>query len=170
MNRMYHVAVALALAAMLASPLAAQTSTDDASATENWWDRVGAKFFSDEGLTTVRPEYEIRAQWTGLSADDQAAVLARCAALKGEGTGDAASLQQGSNTGLGTARTDSTATEQVNNGNSEPETSEKLTVTGSSDGKEIQNAAQGTIGYTGLGGGSSDDAALAPVCSLISGL
>ncbi len=180
MKTLLPVAIVLAFS----TQLAAQTSGDDLAATENWWDRVGAQFFSDEGLTTVRPEPEIRAQWTALSSDDQAAVLARCDALEGIGTGEATSLQEGSNTGSGGMND---ADEAVDNANETPadgalvdrqtekaasggqttEPADQTSVTGALDGKEIQQPADGTIGYTGLAGGRPEDAAFAPVCALI---
>lgn len=68
----------LCLTALLASPAHAQTSNDDMSSTENWWDDVGAAFFANDMLNTPQPEFDIRAHWTALSADDQAAIRARC--------------------------------------------------------------------------------------------
>lgn len=74
----------LILALIGAGSVAAQTVNDDMKATENWWDAVGAEFFGEASPREPRPEYEIRAQWTGLSADHQAAVQARCPALAGD--------------------------------------------------------------------------------------
>ncbi|MDT8854398.1 hypothetical protein RNZ50_05005 [Paracoccaceae bacterium Fryx2] len=56
----------LLLGTALAAPGFAQTSNDDTVATEAWWDKVGAGFFSDASLETPRPEFEIRAHFTGL--------------------------------------------------------------------------------------------------------
>ena len=199
------LALLLALTAHVAFPVMAQTSTDDLAATESWWDKVGAKFFSDEGLKTMRPDLEIRAQWTGLSADDQAAIRARCAELAGKGTGQAASLQEGGNTGLGDtdgiqSGNDQIATNQVATNQagvpetadpavktpaeavqtdgttrapqspSQPEGAEQTSITGAEQGKEVQQAAEGTIGYTGLAGGNPDDLDFSPVCQLIAKL
>ncbi len=181
MQRPLFFAILLVLSAPLSLPLVAQTSTDDLAATENWWDRVGARFFSDDGLTTIRPEAEIRAQWTGLSADDQAAVRARCAALAGVGDGEATSQQQGANTGLGgsndtaeakdnaneTAADGAPADSQAQTSDLTPKTADQTSVTGATGGNEVQQPAQGTAGYTGLAGGNPDDGAFAPVCKVI---
>ena len=182
----------------------AQTSSDDLAATESWWDKVGAKFFSDDGLQTMRPDLEIRAQWTGLSADDQAAIRARCAKAAGNGTGQAASQQQGGNTGLGDANEVQTGTQQVETNqagvavtadpavkvpdavvatdgtttapqsapqsDSQPQAAEQTSTTGAAQGKEVQQAAKGTIGYTGLAGGNPENLDFSPVCTLIAKL
>ena len=187
MHRTLPLAIILALSIQLPSFVGAQTTGDDLPATENWWDKVGAKFFSDKGLTTLRPEAEIRAQWTALSADDQAAVRARCAELAGQGTGEAASQQQSSNTGLDEINDTNEAADNANEtaddeapakldaeiaGENavEPESADETSVTGTTNGIEIQKPAEGTIGYTGMAGGNPDDLAFTPVCTLIVGL
>jgi len=187
MHRTLPLAIILALSIQLPSFVGAQTTGDDLPATENWWDKVGAKFFSDKGLTTLRPEAEIRAQWTALSADDQAAVRARCAELSGQGTGDVASQQQGSNTGLdgindtdeAAENADETATDEapetleaaITGENAvKPDSADEASVTGTTDEIEIQKPAEGTIGYTGMAGGNPENLAFAPICTLIVGL
>ena len=200
LHRTLPLAVVVALATQLATPLMAQTSTDDLAATENWWDKVGGKFFSDDGLRTMRPDLEIRAQWTGLSADDQAAIRARCAEMAGTGTGQAASQQQGGNTGLGDAngvqagsqqaatnqsgavqtadpavkvpdavvQTDGTTTAPQSD--TQPAGADQTSTTGAAQGKEVQQPAKGTIGYTGLAGGNPENLDFSPVCKLIAEL
>ena len=187
MHRTLPLAIMLALSFQLPSSVGAQTTGDDLPAIENWWDKVGAKFFSDEGLTMLRPEAEIRAHWTALSADDQAAVRARCAELGGQGTGEAASQQQGSNTGLDAINDTNEAADDANQtatdeaparlkaeitgeNAEEADPADQTSVTGAADGTEIQEPAEGTIGYTGLAGGNPDDLAFAPVCTLVVGL
>lgn len=175
------------LSFQLTSPLLAQTAGDDLPSAETWWDSVGAQFFSDDGLMTQRPDAEIRAHWTGLSEDDQRAVLARCAALKGEGSGQSVSEQEGSNTGLGgvndlekaidneneTATDDSPAVGQRTDteaNSSSSDTNAQTSITGTSGGNEIQQSADGTVGDTGLAGGTTDPRSLEPVCRLIENL
>lgn len=148
---------ALALAGF-ASIASAQTATDDSPSTENWWDRVGAGFFSDENMQTMRPETEIRAMWTGLSADDQAAVLARCDEMSGAGNGSSASRSEGTTGGGSTQNTgtasgaDSTNTGSGNAaGRSGEGSASGTSVTGSTVGEENQTASQsGTSAETGL--------------------
>ena len=185
MQRTFTFSIAIAMCLQFAGPVIAQTTGDDLPAAENWWDRVGAQFFSDEGLTQMRPEYEIRAHWTALSADDQAAVLARCAEISGSGSGTATSQQEGSNTGLdikgsaGADHANQTATDgapirqqeaTVDESGVQPDKADKTSITGTSGGDEVQKPAEGTIGYTGLAGGSPDDGTFAPVCTLVAGL
>lgn len=74
-----------ALLALQAPVAAAQTATDDQPSTEAWWDRVGSGFFSDPGLTVLREEFDIRAHWTAMSAEDQEVMRQRCAALEHDG-------------------------------------------------------------------------------------
>jgi len=84
-------------AAPLSVPVTAvaQATNDDSPAIENWWDNVGAAFFSDAGLTIPRSEFEIRAQWTALSEEDQTAIRARCAGLASGQTVESTSEQDG---------------------------------------------------------------------------
>ncbi len=159
--------------AMLAMPLAAQTTNDDATATENWWDEVGAGFFSDASLQQPRPEYEIRAQWTGLSADDQVAVRARCSA--GLENAQSPSLQEGS----GDEDRDATATELTDDaqqagrpliGSEAPAAENMTTTTGSVDGQEVQRAdpANKPEPYTGLAGSDVESPEkMVMICDLI---
>jgi len=154
----------------------AQTSTDDQPAAEGWWDRVGAGFFSDPGLVTLRPDLEIRAHWTALSADDQAAVKARCGALAKGGSGASASNQQGSNTGVGgppleRSDDDSETNVIVEKGvQAQPETdgSDQTSITGAVEGTEVQRPAEGVTGYTGLAGDIGDETQVSSVCDVIS--
>ena len=88
---MKHVVLIIVIA--IATPLAAQTSNDDMPVIENWWDKVGADFFGKATMDELRPENEIRAQWTGPSGDDQAASLARCAKANGQSAGASTSLR-----------------------------------------------------------------------------
>lgn len=138
-------------------PSVAQTTNDDTSFEENWWDRVGAGFFSDASLRTPRPEFEIRAHWTGLSPDDQAAVRARCA--RGP-DGTAASLQEGDedNNPDSTAaeRADATAPRLQGDGEpAVPPAHQDTTTTGSVEGEEVQRASLQSrpAADTGLAGG-----------------
>lgn len=163
---------------MLAAPMAAQTTNDDTTATENWWDKVGAEFFSDATLDMPRPEHEIRAQWTGLSADDQAAVRARCAAREGQGNtaarsldegdednapgataGDLADLPQADVEAHGDGATHGTADAEANT----------TTTTGSIKGQEQQvpSAKPRPAPYTGLAGGLQEAPNMIRICDLI---
>lgn len=172
----------LALALMVAFPAAfqvgAQTSNDDTPATENWWDEVGADFFSEASMQEPRPEYEIRAQWTALSADDQAAVRARCAAPAGENAA-ALSTQEGSED----TAPDTNAAELADapeTGLVDPATgavdpaaaTEAQTTTGSVDGDEVQEAASSDepAPYTGLAGGVGENTNMVLICDLIDAL
>jgi hypothetical protein len=166
--------------ATIASAAIAQTATDDSTSTENWWDRVGAAFFSDEGLTTMRPEADIRAQWTGLSADDQAALRARCDAIAGMGDGTAASTQDATadTSTTGTTATDTststdTATGTGATAGTETGTAAETTVTGSEGGTENQVASDaGTSTESGMTDGAVNvsDTQLIPVCDLVKSL
>lgn len=177
--------VAASLAAM---PAFAQTAGDDLPAAETWWDRVGAGFFSDQGLTLLRPEHEIRAHWTALSADDQAAVLERCAVLaETDGAVDTSgvavpSTQQGSNTELGGTEAERLleddlvelpADEGVQRPVDAPDvaagSTAQTSITGAVEGAEVHRPADGGVQpYTGLAGGvTADDAQLKPVCSVV---
>lgn len=178
------------VACLAALPVYAQTAGDDLPAAENWWDRVGAGFFSDEGLTALRPEHEILAQWTALSADDQAAVRARCALLtdpgsRAETSGTTVPSQQlGSNTELGASQTaqagqDDAVELPADAGTPQPddapdisaEAADQTSITGAVDGDEVHRPAEGIEPYTGLGGGvTPSDAQLEPVCSVIAGI
>lgn len=159
---------------------AAQTTTDDSPSTENWWDQVGAAFFSDEALVSARPEYEVRAQWTGLSEDDQAALKARCEALA---TGTAVSSQS-SEDGMTDDRTgtpgvgagpDATNSEAAGvEGDEFDAGATGTTVTGDEGTIERQRASvettePGETGLAGQGGASNDPevAQMVPVCDLI---
>ncbi len=176
------------LAFLAAPPSFAQSASDDLTSAENWWDRVGAGFFSDKGLTLLRPESEIRAHWTGLSADDQAAVLKRCAALAApdDATGGAGvavpSEQSGSNTEAGVTEPGQSA-----DGGDRPAgeatphaddsapaatgTRDQTSITGAVDGKEVHAPAEGPEPYTGLAGGvDAEDAQLGSVCSVVAGI
>ncbi|MDB5658948.1 MAG: hypothetical protein JWS10_1563 [Cypionkella sp.] len=172
------------MAFLAASPAFSQTASDDQPSAENWWDTVGAGFFSDKGLTLLRSEHEIRAHWTGLSADDQAAVLQRCGVLAApaDATGSGSSVQSqqsGSNTEEGVTEpgqsadggnraagealpsTDDAAT-------ATPGTTNQTSITGATEGQEVHNPANGTEPYTGLAGsmGPNDDQ-FRSVCSVI---
>lgn len=180
------VAVA-ALTLMLATTAGAQTVNDDTPAAENWWDNVGAGFFSDATLLTPRPEYEIRAHWTGLSEDDRAAVLARCAELQGqsasapslqEGSTDeapgttAADLADGATTGGLTGAADDQTAAVENDGTPVPEgQNDSTTVTGSIAGQEVQSAdsSDAPAPNTGLAGAAvdSEDMRAFRVCDLV---
>jgi hypothetical protein len=157
----------------VALPAAAQTTNDDTAAGENWWDKVGAGFFSDATMKTPRPETEIRAHWTGLSADDQAAVRARCATADGT----ASSLQEGDEDESPQNQTttdlaDRTANEPQGNGKTAvPPKAEGTTTTGSVNGTEVQKAspAETPAPDTGLAGGEGDGS-MVTVCQLIAKL
>ena len=179
--------VAASLAAM---PAFAQTAGDDLPAAETWWDRVGAGFFSDEGLTLLRPEPEIRAHWTALSADDQAAVRERCAALtNGAGATDTSavsvpSTQSGSNTELGGTTTqdileddvvelpaDEGTQRPVDAPDTAPGETAQTSITGAVEGAEVHSPADGVQPYTGLAGGvTPEDAQLQPVCAVVANI
>jgi hypothetical protein len=148
----------------------AQTANDDTTSTENWWDKVGAGFFSDEGLTTLRSEFEIRAHWTGLSQDDQSAVRARCDELTGEGPGTAPSLQEGDED----ENPDTTEAERrdipeasMQNDASDDTGNAATTTTGSVEGEERQIAKPAADGATETGLAGSTDGNLARICDLI---
>jgi hypothetical protein len=184
----------LCVACVAATPAFSQTASDDQPSTENWWDRVGSGFFSDEGLTLLRPEPEIRAHWTALSSDDQAAVLERCAILMNQaGTPDTGGVsvpseQLGSNTELGEAPSDGSATGDqagsvLQGDNVELPADEgtlradaagpanETSVTGAVDGAEVHSPGDDVPADTGLAGGvSPEDAQLRPVCSVIAGI
>ena len=165
----------LALALLLPAMAAAQTTNDDTSAAENWWDRVGAGFFSDAGLQTLRPEHEIRAHWTGLSADDQAAVRARCDEAAGQGGGTAASLQEGDEDEAPDTTEADRTDRAANDGASGTQVpgAGATTTTGSAGGAEVQEAAPSNRvePYTGLAGGvEAGDASLVRVCALVARL
>ncbi|NEX46489.1 hypothetical protein [Pseudotabrizicola algicola] len=173
----------LALAASVAAlpalaPAYAQTAGNDLPAAETWWDRVGAGFFSDEGLTLLRPEFEIRAHWTALSSDDQAAILERCAILADRAdvsdTSGAVvpSQQQGSNTGLGdTQDAQATGSELPADEGVQREATAPTSISGAADGAEVHRPSEGVQPYTGLAGGvTPDDAQLRPVCSVVAGI
>lgn len=185
--KVYH----LVIAGLLALPAQAQTVNDDTPSTENWWDNVGSGFFSDATLLTPRPEYEIRAHWTGLSDDDRAAVRARCGALQGQTAGAPVSTQEGDKDedpgttpaeladGATSGQTTQAAKDQVaavqNDGKPVPETqNDSTTVTGSVAGMEVQKAspAETPEPYTGLAGGAtdSDDVRTVRVCDLVKNL
>lgn len=154
-------------------PSVAQTTNDDTSAGENWWDKVGAGFFSDATMRTPRPEYEIHAHWTGLSADDQAAVRARCA---GEG-GTAASSQEGDEDESPRDQTSNDLADRNANkvqGSGEtavPPAAEGTTTTGSVNGTESQKASpsERPSPDTGLAGGTGEGG-LVTICQLIAKL
>ena len=167
---------ALALALFVAAPVCAQTANDDMKATENWWDAVGADFFSEASMQEPRPASEIRAQWTGLSADDQAAILARCAGSGGQAAA-APSLQEG----LEDEDPDATRADLADgalsdtdqaNGAADPGPAEsETTTTGSVDGTEVQTASpsQTPAPDTGLAGGSGETAGVL-ICDLVPNL
>lgn len=167
----------LAFMLLYAAPVFAQTANDDMKATENWWDEVGADFFGEATMQEPRPEYEIRAQWTGLSADDQAAVRARCAALEGGQTATAPSLQEGpddnnpdataADLADGAAPGTAVQTATPNDTTAAPGASE-TTTTGSIGGAEAQSASPSTTPApdTGLAG-STGDGGLVLICDLI---
>ncbi len=169
-----------ALAAPL-SPALAQATNDDTASTENWWDKVGAAFFSDANLEVPRAEYEIRAQWTALSDDDQAAIRARCAEARGEGEGTAASLQEGDEDNAPDATTTDLADDAppVAEGAVTDETDAELaageatTTTGSADAVEVQDPAQSgeVLPYTGLAGGiEADEVRTVRICDIVAKL
>ena len=171
---MKHVVLLMAMA--IATPLAAQTSNDDMPAIENWWDKVGADFFGEATMDEPRPEYEIRAQWTGLSADDQAAVLARCAKTSGKSAG-APSLQEGS-TDEGVVSTAEELADEVpavagTDGDQSTQTTEATSTTGSVGGMEIQVPAEdgAPAPDTGLAGATGGpDSKMIRICDLIPSL
>lgn len=175
------------LACFVVSPTLAQTTGDDLPSVENWWDRVGAGFFSDEGLTTLRPLQEIQAHWTALSSDDQALVLERCSILAdqaGEPDTSGASVpseKRGSNTELGGTESERAlhadsqelpADEGTQRADNAPDIADaqadQTTITGAMDGQEIQVPADDVTPYTGLAGGMTpDDAQMRPVCDVV---
>ncbi len=169
-------AAAAFLAAVLATSAGAQATNDDTSSTENWWDKVGADFFGEGTLFTHRPEYEIRAQWTALSEDDQAAVLARCAAGEGSDTAGAASLQEGDEDNAPDATDEDLADTTTGDlAAEEPttETANSTSATGSVAGVEGQVPSPDVqpAPYTGLAGGIQDGATqMVRVCDLIPSL
>lgn len=75
------------LVALMAAPAFAQEATDNADGSTaadvdtEMEARVGTTFFSDEGMTTMRTAEEIQTNWATLSAEDQAALRARCEAV-----------------------------------------------------------------------------------------
>lgn len=174
---MKHLMLLLALSA---APIAAQTSNDDMPAIENWWDKVGADFFGPATMQEPRPEHEIRAQWTGLSADDQAAVLARCT---DEGSQTAAqtsatSLQEGS-TDEGKAATSADLADippaplAKGSDDTRDTATQATTTTGSAGGTELQtsqadNSAALDTGLAGGTGASGTNMVL--ICELIPNL
>ena len=164
--------VLIALAICLTTPLAAQTANDDTPAIENWWDKVGADFFGPATMQDSRPEHEIRAQWTGLSADDQAAVLARCGSNNGKASLEPNSKQEGS-TDAGQANTTADLADIVLPSNKAVDPSTQVdrstTATGSVGGTEKQVARKDTpspdTGLSGASGGTETKMAL--ICDLI---
>ena len=166
----------LLLAIVAAPPVVAQTSNDDMPATENWWDKVGADFFSAASMQEPRPETEIRAQWTGLSADDQAAVLARCAGNAGSAGLAPKSTQEGStdegNDTTSTDLADDVPEEQVAD-DPNSQASQATTTTGSVSGEEVQLPAQdgSSAPDTGLAGGDGEsETKMVLICDLVPGL
>lgn len=145
--------VIIALAMLMAAPAMPQSATDDSTSVELWWDKVGGEFFSAATLQTPRPESEIRAQWSGLSADDQAAVRARCAAAAGAPVTPPVSTQRGS---------DDNVTAPDDGGQ---------TTTGSVNGVEAQTASRSPqpAPDTGLAGGQGTGG-LVLICDLIARL
>lgn len=175
------------VACLAATPAFAQTSGDDLPSTENWWDRVGAGFFSDEGLTALRPRHEILAHWSALSQDDQDAIRARCAVLA-SGAEDTTGVtvpsdQLGSNTELGATQSeralhrdntqlpdDAGTTRTDSAPDISDDAADQTTITGAVGGAEVHRPAEGIEPYTGLAGGvTPDDAQVSPVCGVIAG-
>ncbi|MDO9639887.1 MAG: hypothetical protein Q7J44_15220 [Pseudotabrizicola sp.] len=184
-------AALLAATAVIAPPVYAQTATDDLPSAENWWDRVGANFFSDDGLRTLRPQHEILAQWTALSEDDQAAVLERCAILADRAQNTTStdgvtvpSEQRGSNTELGATASERAlhadgaelpADEGTQRADTAPDmagqAADQTSITGAVGGAEVHSPADGVQPYTGLAGGvTADDAELRPICGVVAGI
>jgi hypothetical protein len=140
---------------------------------------VGGQFFSEATMKTPRPEYEIRAQWTGLSADDQAAVRSRCAATEGNQSMTAASGQEGSagddsgspacNLADGTEAGD--AALDTGSAGSSGQAGSQTTTTGSVNGVEVQSASPSPSPApdTGLAGGQGESQ-LVLICDLIATL
>ena len=172
---MKHVVLIIVIA--IATPLAAQTSNDDMPAIENWLDKVGADFFGKATMDELRPENEIRAQWTGPSADDQAASLARCAKANGQSAGASTSLQEGS-TDEGEDSTAEQLADEVPalvgpDGEQSAQAAEATSSTGSVSGKKIQvPAADGAPAPdTGLAGATGGpDNKMIRICELIPNL
>jgi hypothetical protein len=79
---------------LLAAPVFAQTTAMDNSDLSS---RVGTSFYSDDTMMTLRDTADIQTQWTTISAEDQAAIRARCEVVNaavdtgasGESTGPA---------------------------------------------------------------------------------
>lgn len=155
---------------MLAAPATAQTTNDDTAAAELWWDRVGAGFFSDATLQTPRSEFEIRAHWTALSEDDQAAVLARCEGAEGLGDGLTPSLQEGTNEDETEPLVDADLAEDTGTGEAGTVVDDDTSITGTDGGAEEQTAdsAAQPEPYTGLAGAAETQ--FFQVCELIAKL
>ncbi len=60
---------------LLAAPVFAQTTAMDNSDLSS---RVGTSFYSDDTMMTLRDTADIQTQWPTISAEDQAAIRARC--------------------------------------------------------------------------------------------
>ena len=89
------------LVAMLALPAFAQTDSTENNSTEaedTLSLRTGTAFYTDETNMTLRSSEELQTNWGTMSAEDQAAVRAKCDTLPtpatelqpSKGTGDAA--------------------------------------------------------------------------------
>ncbi len=103
------------IVALLAAPAFAQTETDSAAdkAEAEMAQRTGTVFFNDEAMTTMRPAEEIATQWATMSAEDQAALRARCDAMVADVTEMEPSKGDGSAEGTvdtGAADNDSSGT------------------------------------------------------------
>ena len=165
---MKHVVLIIVIA--IATPLAAQTSNDDMPVIENWWDKVGADFFGKATMDELRPENEIRAQWTGPSAGDQAASLARCTKAIGQSAGASTSLQEGS---TAEQLADEVPALVGPDGEQSAQAAEATSSTGSVSGKKIQvPAADGASAPdTGLAGATGGpDNKMIRICELIPNL
>jgi hypothetical protein len=154
-------------------PAAAQATNDDTATGENWWDKVGAGFFTSATMKTLRPATEIRAHWTALSAGNQVVVSARCASADGT----AASLHEGEED---ESRQHQTTTDLADRTVTEPSgkdgtavvpDADGTTTTGSVNGAEVHKASPSTMPApnTGLAGGDGDGS-MVTVCQLIAKL
>lgn len=167
------------LAMFVATTAAAQTSNDDMPAIENWWDKVGADFFGPATMQEPRPEPEIRAQWTGLSADDQAAVIARCGENAKTSTPASAPSQQEGSTDQGKEPTPADladtppASPADDSDDVQDDAARATTTTGSVKGAEVQTSQSDASAApdTGLAGGTGGSAAkMVLICDLVPSL
>jgi hypothetical protein len=147
----------------------------DKALTKDWSGPIGDAFFTDDSMTTLKSQDEIKSSWATLSAEQQAQVKQDCA---GVSTSTASSTDTTTSGTTATPPTDTTASETTTSGGMSTDTTASTTTgTTTTTSPDTAASASGTAGTDATGpaaGGAAGagiySVAMTELCSMITSM